>query len=175
MQAKGILFVNTFNFLKNKFGTEKTNHFINSASKIKKLSSSNALEWIPVEEFIYLLAEVEKYFGFNDGRISEETGAYSANQAMETTHRLFKNMPPYGLINTAPAILSSYYTEAAVRIEHIRDNKVKMFFSGFPDDRFVSKRLLGWLKQGIVNTSAQNIRVTELDFTGGIAFLVEWD
>jgi|GEM_PF-2999078 len=175
MQAKGILFVNTFEFLKNKFGTDKIALFIKTNPKISKFASLGGLEWIPIEDYLFLMAEVEKYFGFNDGRISEETGAFSANHAMDTTHRLFKGMPPSGLINAAPAILSSYYTDAVANIEHIRDNKVKLLLPGFPEDRFISRRLLGWLRQGIVNTSAHNIRVTELNFTGGLAFLVEWD
>jgi uncharacterized protein YegL len=63
--------------------------------------------------------------------------------------------------NAAPAILSSYYTDAVANNEQIRDNK-ENFCSPLSRGPLHIKKVFSWLRQGIVNTSAHNIRLLNL-------------
>jgi hypothetical protein len=133
------------------------------------------LDWYPIEKLIKLLEKIDSHFGYSDLAIIEEMGKYAAKTAFEGSHRIIKDLNPKTLFANANMIASSFYSTAKVRTEFIKDTCVKLYYNGFPESTYLSKRIFGWAKQGLLMSGGKNIRCSEFRTKDGLGFNFEWN
>jgi len=175
MQAKGRAFKATFEFIQHKFGDEKLKGFLKSYPEYEGASSFSDIDWYPLELFINLSERIDKHFGFGDLSLLFELGEFSASQAFDTSHKLFKSASPKTIIANAPSLLSSYYSKGEIEHEYVTDHKVNLTIKKFSSSPYLSKRIAGWLRRCLILSNAKTAVVKDTPVNpDSLKFSVEW-
>ena len=175
MQVKGRTFKATFDFIKQKFSQEKIKTFFKEFPQFVHAQDYNEIDWYPVDIFISLSEKIDKFFGFGDDSLLSEMGAFSARQAFETSHKLFRNLTPKIFISNIQTVLFSYYSEGVSELKFIKDNKVKICVTKFIASPFLLKRIQGWLSQALHLSGAKEVSVFSIPHKkADMCFDIEW-
>ncbi len=175
MQAKGRPFKITIDFLREKFGEQKLNSFFETFPEYKNITAYSDFDWYPLDGLITLSERADKFFGFGDHSVLIELGKYSAEKAMENSHKLFKGSPPEAMISRAQALFSSYYSAGTIEPEFKGSNRAVLVLKDFPSADGIIKRILGWMRACLKMTGAKNISVKQGPIKkGAVYFFVEW-
>lgn len=175
MQVKGRTFKATFDFIRQKFSKEKIKSFFNDFPQFVQTQDYNEIDWYPIDIFISLSEKIDKFFGFGDTSLLADIGAFSATQAFETSHKLFRNLSPRALLSNIQTVLFSYYSEGISELEFIKDNKVKIYLKKFDVSPFLIKRIQGWLAQALRLTGAREVSVfSNMHRNAELCFDIEW-
>ncbi|HMB01677.1 MAG TPA: DUF2378 family protein [Spirochaetota bacterium] len=175
MQAKGRPFKITIDFLREKFGERKLNSFFETFPEYKNITSYSDIDWYPLDDLIALSDRADKFFGFGDHSVLIDLGKYSAEKAMESSHKLFMGSSPEAMISRAQALFSSYYSSGTMESEFKGKNRAELILKDFPLSDGIIKRILGWMRACLKMTGAKNISVKQGPVKkGAVCFLVEW-
>jgi len=175
MEVKGRPFKVTIEFIKHKFGLDKLNSFILKQPKYKQIEDFSEISWYPANLFIELSEDIDKFFGFGDMSLLEELGEFSADSALETSHKLFKNMSPELFLTNGQAIFSSYYSAGTVKTNYLSEKKAEIHIENFGDSRYLSKRIFGWMKKILSTSAGWKIKLKEIQAKDRMSFMLEWE
>jgi hypothetical protein len=175
MQVKGRTFKATLDYISKKFSREKINAFFTDFPEFSNTVNFSDIDWYPVEFFLKFSEKIDKFFGFGDSSLLIDIGAFSAQQAFETSHKLFKNLTARALASNIQTILTSYFSTGRAEHEMINENKGKIYIKDFSSSPFLVKRLQGWIAQAIKLTGAKEVHVHDIKTKNAdICFNVEW-
>lgn len=175
MQVKGRMFKTTLDYIFQKFSKEKIKYFFSDSPEFAKTADFSDIAWYPMDLFISFSDKIDKFFGFGDASLLIDIGSFSALQAFETSHKLFKNLSPAALVSNIQTLLSSYYSKGKTEYEQINENKIIIYIREFASSPFIVKNIQGWLAQAIKITGAKEVHVHDIKTKhADICFNVEW-
>lgn len=175
MEVKGRTFTITVEFIKQKFGIEKLSSFYADFPKYKQIENFSEIDWYPAALFLELSEDADRYFGFGDFSFLEELGLFWADNALKTSHELFKNISPELFLSNGQVIFSSYYSPGTVKTNYLGERKAEINIENFGDSICLSKRILGWMKRILSASGSRKIKLTEIPAKNKMAFLLEWE
>lgn len=175
MQVKGRTFKATLDYIVKKFSREKINSFFSDFPEFSKTINFSDIEWYPLDFFLKFSEKIDSFFGFGDSALLIDIGAFSALQAFETSHKLFRNLSPKALASNIQVLLSSYYSFGKAEHEQLNENTIKIYIREFSTSPFLVKRIQGWISQAIKLTGAKEVHVHDIKTKNAdICFNIEW-
>lgn len=175
MQVKGRTFKATLDYLVQKFSKEKIKSFFLDFPEFAKTREFSDISWYPMNYFLEFSDKIDKFFGFGDASLLINIGSFSAKQAFETSHKLFKNLSPAALASNIQTLLSSYYSTGKTECELINKNKIIIHIREFTSSPFIIKRIQGWISQVLKLTGAKDVQVHDIKTKkADICLNVEW-
>jgi len=176
MQVKARPFKATLEFIENRFGPAKLKTFLAEYSEFSIINETPDFDWLELNLFIRLSEKTDSYFGFGDLSLLYEIGVFSARQAFEKSHKLFKDITPLNFVQSGPALFASYYRVGRPEFEVLTDRKARLTIRDFCESKAVSKRIAAWLKEGITAAGAKHASVAESEPKDNtLSFCVEWE
>jgi hypothetical protein len=175
MQVKGRTFKATLDYIAKKFSREKINSFFKDFPEFSKAGNFSDVDWYPMDFFLKFSEKIDKFFGFGDSSLLIEIGSFSALQAFETSHKLFKNLSIKALASNLQTLLSSYYSSGKAWLETVNDTRVRIYIHEFTSSPFLVKRIQGWISQAMKLSGAKEVHVKNVSVKNAdICFNIEW-
>jgi hypothetical protein len=175
MQVKGRTFKATLDYIFQKYSKEKIKSFFSDFPEFSKTMEFSDITWYPMDLFLDFSDKIDRFFGFGDASLLIDIGSFSALQAFETSHKLFKNLSPNALASNIQTLLSSYYSSGKTEYELINENKLIIHIREFTSSPFIIKRIQGWVAQALKLTGAKEVHVHDIKTKhADICLNVEW-
>jgi len=184
MEVKGTAVSILPEFIKRKYGEEDFNRFFDKLPDSSKeiFSSPISLDkWYPLKEAFVVPTEIYcNTFQKGDFSTAKAIGAYSAEKALRTTHKLYLTNEPISiLLKKAEVLLPSYYRPCKMEFIEATDVNCLLRITQFPEiHTIIEYRILGWIEQGLIFVGANIVKaeITKSLVTGDecTEILIRW-
>jgi|GEM_PF-1542983 len=175
MDVRGRAFTISLDYLEHEFGGKKVCDFFVKYPEFERVREYSDLNWYGMDIYLKFSEAVDKYFGFGDAAMLFKIGSYSAKNALETSHKLYKGLSMDSAISKAQAVLYSYFSAGAVEVKYLKERKASLFIRNFPVSPYISKIILGWMRESVKCAAARDAYVSEQENRACLCYTVEWN
>lgn len=176
MKVKGIAIISTVSFLKRKFGFSKYSSFTSENPSFKPFENYSPVEWYPLESLIDFHTKADSFFGYNDLSLVKETAAGIAEDAFDSSFRIFKNLSAKVIVSNIQAIINTCYNGFTARAEQKHNSAAFVEIEGRFNSAVLRGKIKSWLEAILSKTSGKQIRIEELKSTDQLMKIcVEWE
>ena len=176
MKVKGIVFISTVSFIKRKFGFSKYSSFISENASFKAFENYSPVEWYPLESLIEFHTRAESFFGFSDLSLVKETAAHIAEDAFDSSFRIFKNLSAKVIVSNIQSIINTCYTGIRAVAEQKNESAAVVEMEGRFNSAVFRGKLKSWLASIISKTSGRTVKIEELKSGDNtLKICVEWE
>ncbi len=134
------------------------------------------MEWYPVESLIEFHTKADSFFGYNDLSLIKETAAGLAEDAYDSSFRIFKNLSAKVVVSHIQAIINTCYSGFTANTEQKHNSAALVEINGMFGSLVLRGKFKSWLEAIISKTSGKRIRVEELKAgENTLKICVEWE
>lgn len=176
LKVKGIAFISTASFLKRKFGFSKYASFTSENPVFKPFENYSPVEWYPLESLIEFHTKADSFFGFNDLSLVKETAAGIAEDAFDSSFRIFKNLSAKVVVSNIQAIINTCYSGFIANAEQKNNSAALVEIQGRFNSAVLRGKIRSWLAAIISKTSGKQIKIEEMKYSDQMMKIcVEWE
>lgn len=176
LKVKGIAFISTASFLKRKFGFLKYSAFLTENPGFKTFENYSPVAWYQIESLIDFHTKADSFFGYNDLSLVQETAVVLAEDAFDTSFRIFKNLSAKLIISHIQPIINTCYHGFIANAEQKHDSAALVEIEGKFESSVLRRKFKSWLCAIIAKTSGKKISVEELKSPENkLKLCVQWE